>query len=83
MSPACTPAEARFRVAQDALPVYARVARAASMFSWARGLIRRDILSRRAGLSAEQVKWETALRLYGADAESRALIRRMLDDASP
>lgn len=82
MSFTASPAECQFRAAQDALPVHARVARAASMFSWARGMIRRDILSRRTDLSAEQLKWETALRLYGADAMSRRLIQRMLDHVS-
>lgn len=75
-------AEARFRAAQDSLPAHARVARAASMFCWARGVIRRDILSRRPDLSDDQLKWETALRLYGADPTSRKLIQRMLDHVS-
>ena len=74
--------EARFRAAQDALPAHARVARAAAMFLWARELIRREIRARQGGLSAEQVKWESAMRLYGADAASRRLIQRMLDHVS-
>ena len=41
-----TQAEARFREAQDALPAHARVARAAAMFVWARGVIGREILAR-------------------------------------
>ena len=74
--------EARFRAAQDALPAHARVARAAAMFLWARELIRREIRGRQGGLSAEQLKWESAMRLYGADAASRRLIQRMLDHVS-
>jgi hypothetical protein len=70
---------ARFREAQDALPAHARVARAAAMFAWARGLIGREILARSGPLSAERLKWETAMRLYGSDATSRRLIQRMLD----
>jgi hypothetical protein len=49
------------------------------MFVWARGLIGRQILASRGPLSAERLKWETAMRLYGADATSRRLIQRMLD----
>lgn len=74
-----TQPEARFREAQDALPAHVRVARAAAMFAWARGLIGRQILTSRGPLSAERLKWETAMRLYGSDASARHLIQRMLD----
>ena len=74
--------EARFRDVQDALPVHARVARAAAMFAWARGLIGREIVARRGPLPAERLKWETAMRLYGSDANTRQMIQRMLDDVS-
>jgi hypothetical protein len=74
--------EARFRKVQDALPVHARVARAEAMFVWARGLIERDILATSGPLSAERLRWETAMRLYGSDGASRKLIQRMLDDVS-
>lgn len=77
-----TPTEIRMRIDQDAMPVHARVARAAAMFEWARGVIRRDLLARDRSLSAERLKWETAMRLYGADATSRAMIQRMLDHVS-
>jgi hypothetical protein len=82
MDTADTSVEARFRVAQDALPAHARVARAAAMFAWARALIRRELLARDGGLSAERLKWETAMRLYGADATARRLIQRMLEHVS-
>lgn len=75
-------ADSRFRDAQDAMPAHVRVARAAAMFAWARGLIGREILSRSRPLSAERLKWETAMRLYGSDATSRRLIQRMLDHVS-
>ena len=75
-------AEARFREAQDALPVHARVARAAAMFVWARGVIGREILARSGPLPAERLKWEIAMRLYGSNATSRRLIQRMLDHVS-
>jgi len=75
-------AEARFREAQDALPVHARVARAAAMFVWARGVIGREILARSGPLPAERLKWEIAMRLYGSNATSRRLIQRVIDDVS-
>ena len=74
--------EARFRALQDALPVQVRVARAGAMLVWARGVIAREIVAREGPLPESRLKWETALRMYGADAASRSLIRRMLDDAS-
>ena len=77
-----TQAEARFREAQDALPAHARVARAAAMFVWVRGVIGREILARSGPLPAERLKWETAMRLYGSNATSRMLIQRMLDHVS-
>lgn len=77
-----TQAEARFREAQDALPAHARVARAAALFVWARGVIGREILARSGPLPAERLKWETAMRLYGSNATSRRLIQRMLDHVS-
>jgi hypothetical protein len=42
-------------------------------------LIGREILARSGPLSAERLKWETAMRLYGSNATSRRLIQRMLD----
>lgn len=74
--------EVRFRAAQDALPTHVRVARAAAMFAWARDAIRREIRGRDGTVSDERLKWETALRLYGADATARGLIQRMLDHVS-
>lgn len=74
--------ETRLRELQDALPVHERVARAAAMFAWARGVISREILSRTGPLSAERLKWETAMRLYGSDAAARRLIQAQLDHVS-
>jgi hypothetical protein len=81
--PAARPSvESRFQAAVDALPVHVRVARAASMFAWARGMVRREIVARGEAISEERLKWETAMRLYGADPTARALIQRMLDHVS-
>jgi hypothetical protein len=64
------------------MPVHERVARACAMFAWARGLIGREIVARCGPLPAERLKWETAMRLYGSDANARQMIQRMLDDVS-
>jgi hypothetical protein len=82
MDPTRSELEDRFRVLQDSLPPHVRVARAAAMYAWARQLIGREIVARTGPLSAARLKWETALRLYGCDAESRKLIQRMLDHVS-
>jgi hypothetical protein len=52
------------------------------MFAWARDLIGREIVARTGPLSDARLKWEIALRLYGSDAASRAMIQRMLDHVS-
>lgn len=75
-------AAARFQQVQDAMPAHERVARACAMFTWARGLIGREIVARCGPLAAERLKWETAMRLYGSEPASRRLIQRMLDHVS-
>lgn len=72
--------DVRFRDVLDALPAHLRVARSAAMFDWARGMIGRDILARSGPLSAERLKWETALRLCGSDPSAGLLIQRLLDE---
>jgi len=74
-----SPIEQQFRDAQERLPPHARVARAAAMFVWARGLIGRQIRSERGVMTDDRLKWEVALRLYGFDPAARALIQRKLD----
>jgi hypothetical protein len=39
-------------------------------------------VARTGPLSDARLKWEIALRLYGSDAASRAMIQRMLDHVS-
>jgi len=74
--------EARFHAVQDSLPPHVRVARAEAMFAWARDLIGREIVAQAGQMSDARLKWETALRLYGADTTSCKLIRQMLDHVS-
>jgi hypothetical protein len=62
----------------DALTPKERVARAASMFQWAREAIARQILSDLGPMSPERLKWMVAIRQYGADRMTRELIQRAL-----
>jgi hypothetical protein len=62
----------------DALSPKERVARAASMFQWAREIMARQILSDLGPMSPERLKWMVAMRQYGADETTRELIQRAL-----
>jgi len=58
----------------DAMTIAERVQRAEDLLAWARGFIARQILEERGPLSPERLKWEVALRQYGADPIARSLI---------
>ena len=66
----------------DAMTIAERVQRAGDFLAWARGFIARQILEERGPLSAERLKWEVALRQYGADPIARALIEGIRDRVS-
>jgi hypothetical protein len=70
--------ESKYLDRMDALTPKERVARAASMFQWAREIIARQILSDLGPMSPERLKWMVAMRQYGADKTTRDLIRRAL-----
>jgi hypothetical protein len=65
----------------DALTPKERVARAASMFQWARETIARLIVSDLGPMSPERLKWLVAMRQYGADKTTREMIQRALENA--
>ena len=69
--------EVEYRRRIDSMTISERVQRAEALLSWARGFVARQILAERGPLSDERLKWEVALRQYGADPETRALIERM------
>lgn len=52
------------------------------MLLWARGFIARQVVAEEGVMSEERLKWKIAMRLYGGDATSRALIQRKLDRVS-
>ncbi len=72
----------RFQARIDALSPCERMQRATAMFQWAREIIARQILAQRGPMSSERLKWEVALRQYGADPRTRALIERRLASVS-
>lgn len=81
-----SPIEAEYQARNDALLPKERIARGAAMFQWAREIIGRQILREAAArgvvLSDEELKWRTALRVYGGEPAVVALIQRRLDELS-
>jgi hypothetical protein len=59
-----------------------RIERCAAMFQWTREMLARQIIKEMGPLPSERLKWEVALRQYGADPKARALIERMLANVS-
>jgi hypothetical protein len=70
--------ERRYQDAIDRLPPRQKIARGFAMFDWARSWIARQIIAERGPLSAERLRWEVALRLYGEEPVTRRLIERHL-----
>jgi hypothetical protein len=66
----------------DALSPSERVARSVAMFNWSREILARQILAEMGPISHERLKWEVALRMYGAEREVREWIERQLDRVS-
>jgi hypothetical protein len=63
----------------DRLEPKERMARCVALLKWSRDLIARQILATHGPRSFERLKWEVAMRQYGADPQVRAMIQRMLD----
>jgi len=74
--------ESEYRKRIDAMTIAQRVQRAVEMLAWARGFVARQVLAERGSLPEERLKWEVALRQYGADPMTRALIEEMLSRVS-
>lgn len=66
----------------DAMTIAQRVQRAMEMLVWARGFVARQVHAERGSLPVERLKWEVALRQYGADPMTRSLIEEMLSRVS-
>lgn len=74
--------EREYRRRMNALSPCERMERAAAMFQWAREIIARRLIAERGAMPAERLKWEVALRQYGTDPRTRALIERRLAHVS-
>jgi hypothetical protein len=70
--------EARRHAAIDRLTPREKIARSLAMFDWARGFVARQIVAERGAMGPQQLRWEVALRLYGADPAARRIIERQL-----
>ncbi|NQT36260.1 MAG: hypothetical protein HQ581_02160 [Planctomycetes bacterium] len=77
-----TDVQQRFQASIDALSPYERVQRATAMFQWSREIIARRVLAQLGPMDPERLKWEVALRQYGADPRTRAMIERRLASVS-
>jgi hypothetical protein len=66
----------------DALSGRERVSRSLALLEWTRDMLARQIVSEMGSISDERLKWEIALRLYGADRAVRRMIEGKLADVS-
>jgi len=74
--------EALYRERIDRMTIAERVQRMAELFAWSRGFVARQVVAESGPLTSERLKWEVALRHYGADPTARSMIQRMLARAS-
>jgi hypothetical protein len=71
-----------YRARIDAMSVVERVRRAEALFNWSRDYLARSILAARGPMPDHQLKWEVALRQYGAHPTVRELIDELRTRAS-
>lgn len=64
------------------MPMHARVARAGELLRWSRDWIGRQILNEQGSMSAERLKLEVALWMYGQEKTVRSLIEKALSRVS-
>ncbi len=74
--------ELEYRARIDAMSVADRIRRTEVLFNWSRDYLVRSIVAARGQMSDDDVKWEVALRQYGADPVTRQLIDELRDRAS-
>ena len=74
--------ESEYQSRMDALSGRERIARSMAMLKWTREMLARQIRADLGTVSDERLKWEVALRLYGADGRTRTLIEQKLADVS-
>ncbi len=74
--------ELEYRARIDAMSVADRIRRTEVLFNWSRDYLVRSIVAARGQMSDDDVKWEVALRQYGADPATRELIDELIARAS-
>lgn len=74
--------ESEYRARIDAMSSVERVQRAEALFVWSRDYLSRTIAAARGPISEDDLKWEIALRQYGAHPAARALIDELRNRAS-
>ena len=74
--------EQEYRARIEAMSVANRVRRAEGLFRWSRDYLVRSIVAARGSISDDEVRWELALRQYGADPATRTLIDELRSRAS-
>lgn len=73
--------ELEYRARIDDMSVVDRIRRAEALFNWSRDYLVRSIRAAREQMSDDDVKWEVALRHYGADSVTRELIDELRNRA--
>ncbi len=74
--------ELEYRECIRAMSVAERVRRAEELFDWSRDYLARSIIAARGPMSDEELKWEVAIRQYGANPAVRELIHELRTRAS-
>jgi hypothetical protein len=74
--------ELEYRARVDSMSVVERIRRTEVLFNWSRDYLVRSIVAARGEMSDDDLKWEVALRQYGADAATRQLIDELRNRAS-
>ena len=79
--------EIEYQARIDAMLPKERIARSLAMFQWMREVVGRQLIkevvaSGERPMLDEELKWQTALRIYGAEPAVVALIERRLKDVS-
>jgi len=71
-----------YRARIDSMSVVERIRRAEALFNWSRDYLARSIVAARGPMSDDELKWEIALRQYGANPATKALIDKLRSRAS-
>ena len=69
--------ESEYRERIEAMSVAERIQRAEVLFGWSRDYLARSIIAARGPMSDDDLKWEVALRQYGANPDTTKLINEL------